>query len=1323
MQKPKSIIRPTANTHPRSGIIESYRKTIEASLQNSRPQLKLINYGTGSGKTHQLFQAICETIDNYPDVHIIGIYVAPLREHLQAPEAVTSQYPKTPIYKLNSLDMLTTDAMLAEYKTWIAEILKNKHFWTITPRQYPREKVSEAQEALKSVKDVIRRLEYITKMDFGDEDFNETERLKAKRDLTKLIESFLVFLIKCKHNETTWPAECLHFVEAFFPLHLLREKSGIVMLTYDKFEVEIPYFKHNGETWVRKSSHLDEYIVQQTDDNRKFILAFDEQEDGYRIMLNHKIDIISPEALAINNALSSINREFSALFSTQSQENRTFLHFVTKNPGAFDELQEHFEVSKSLQPPLQNLAHTYRRLTAEEGNSVNFLKQIARISIGLERSLAEIIEIFEVYEEEPLALDFEMLARVFSKFENNRSLLISHKLYSQLGHDLMSIFSYNNLYVYNIEPLKNLFLTRSSGGHVQITGQQAADGTSVAELIYTILAVRLQIEAIKDFLERVLDAEDSQSRSLDIWSKQISRVQKANAEGMAQNHPTRYLSRAYVYDSYKSIINIMEISRYQHPANNLINRPLREVSIGSTAILTSPEHKITSVLQGNTNVVFLISATGGIRGDLSTSYDMNYLEDHLRDEFGRSSFKVMDEQEIELCEDIRSYRKARRQVAVRFFDKDLASFPNVDTRKAIDRFEKMHIKPYVDTLNNEGNRLGIWKIRELHSFARFLFYLFEDDVLQETLAFTQTLRWIKQLIYYCEQLHSRDFIFRPSDEHPSIHYLRINHKSYRSETQVKLILYESAFNRMYYDNETQRTYLDELVEEDNQKILFISAYQSASKGLNPIITTPDGGTKDFDSLVLLMDSYYTVIGPILRKSRPSKRQDQESLNSTTLYHFALMKSVVSLGDSNLEIKDFNAYLTRPEAEEFRQQQHRILLGKSILQAIGRTERRDFSDQVVKIFINEETRRNLAYFFRYLNREEPNAIRKLSVNNQAVYLRVQEEEQRRKIRDYDDHIYDEIDAYAAFQGFRRGMLADIEAFHRDPTAFAIIQAWNALRDPLVFASPVAYLENLDKSGLFPESFIKSLFYHNSEQTHFAPHLAWVEKDSQRVPIISDSFHGERMYPYLKRLYPEFLKTNFGGYDLEGNEVTWLDPSTNDIRHLYDQLLPEPEIFERYIPRPRFFYDVLYPSLSENFTERWIQDVVFKGKDWQTIKTVYGFQIVRDFRTYNKLYERFDLYYIKAKTLLCIDVKAWSRASGTRLSKKTVDKTQEKLETIRSDYSEEFDEVRGLLLNLYAPREKSQQFSPNLSSGSLIYFDNYRFPVASTVLSNFLFHKEE
>lgn len=363
------------------------------------------------------------------------------------------------------------------------------------------------------------------------------------------------------------------------------------------------------------------------------------------------------------------------------------------------------------------------------------------------------------------------------------------------------------------------------------------------------------------------------------------------------------------------------------------------------------------------------------------------------------------------------------------------------------------------------------------------------------------------------------------------------------------------------------------------------------------------------------------------------------------------------------------------------------------------------------------------FYNYLEKNEPNEIRKLSVNNYEVYLSVLAESEKRSIKNYEDHICDEIDADIAFQKFRKKMLEEIKLFHDNKNVLSIEKIWDGLRDPIVFKDPTKYLENLRKLKLLPDEFIDSLFYKNSEQPEFIPYLASVEEDGKQFQIISDRVNGEKIYPYQQRLYPEHLKTNSQGYDLEGNKIS-LDSSTDLIYRLYNELIPQPDIFNSYIPRPRFFYDVLYPSLTENFVECWIKDVIFKGKDWKAIKAIYGFEQLLDFKKYPWLYEQFDLYYIKDHILFCIDVKAWSRAAGNHLSNPNVNKAKKKLKTITENYPE-FNSVKGLLLNLHASKEKNRDpdDSVALFSGNLIYFNSHNCPVESSILRDFLFQKNK
>lgn len=1303
-------------TNPHFSILDSYLTTIDASFQENRSRLKVVNYGTGSGKSYEFFRAAYKTIAEHLNVRIIAFYVAPLREHLTIDPVLKSQYPKIPALTVHSREMKTTDEYLKSYTSWIQKILDNKQLWQTRTKELV-EKIQEQRQRLNQAPAIINQIEYFKRVSYIEEAAREKWIEQAVNDLCRLIETFLEFFIRDRPDETTWPEEVFRLVEIFFPLYLLREKSGIVLLTCKKFETTVPFFHFDGKMWIKRERIVPDYVAQQQDPTVKFILAFDELEDGYQIMLDEMIDIISPQALAINNALSSINRELSALFSLHGKENRKLLKFVAQNPGAFHEFEEHATRNKLIDQRLMEFFPLYERLVAGEGNSIQFLKELAKINRQLEESLENIAQVFEQYQEEkPVSFDFKILDKVLSRFENNRSLLIPYELYQEIGDDLINIFSYNNVYIYNIEPLKKLFLTRSPSGHVIITRKKARGHTSLAELIYAILAVRLQIKAIKDFLTHVLNAEDSQSRSLEIWSRQTAKVQRAIQDHIPSAPKSDYLDRAYVYRSYKSIINIMEIARYQTPDNNLVAAEQREVSIGSTAIMTSPENTLLSMLARPGTVVFLISATGGIFGDLSTSYDMQYLKDMLRDESGASSFQKMGEREILLCEQIRSERQSARRVEAANFNKEWESFPNVKTRDIAQRFEEGPLATFIKGLADNNIWLGIYKVQELKYFCRFLFYLMEDDDLQDMMIFTQKITWIRDFMEACEVNNNERFKFRVSPDHPDIFYIGVNHPKYQSPVEVKLIFYSASFNRKYHDKTIKRGYLEELHQQKGQKILFLSAYASASKGLNPIILTETGAKKDFDSLVLLMDSYYTVMKP-----EPDRKRSSTGTPKTK-YHFALMKSIVQRGEL-IEIRKFNEYLRRPEAKIFWERQHLILLAKNTLQAIGRTERRNFPGQVVKVFINQETQHNLVAFYRYLREEEPDEVRKLSVNNYAVYQRVQEEERKRLIPNYEEHLETEIEATLAFYRVRQRLLDEINHFHQDASAWTVTKAWEALRDPLALRDPRTYIEKLRQSGLFPDDFITSLFYHNPSRLDFIPYLATLKLEGRTFQIISDSLNGKVPYTYQARLYPDYLKVAARDVDEAGKPLPSLNTSTDMIYKYYSRLVPQPEIFTTYIPRPHFFYDVLYPALAEHFVECWIREFIFLGKDWKTIKTEYRIEPLRNFRKYNKLYEQFDLYYVRyGHELLGVDVKAWSRISGDRLSVSTIKKAQNKLVDIRSNYPE-FKEVNGLLLNLHSLQEKSHRYPPALFSGNLIYSDEEYRPVESQVLNHFLFARSK
>ena len=202
-----------------------------------------------------MFQATCEAIEEHPNHQIIGVYVAPLREHLSVPNSVASQYPDIPVYQLNSLEMKTTEENINLYKKWIPLILKNKKFLAeYIQENTSHEKIQENQQKLDKVKNVITRLEFISESRLRTtRNLMNSETTKAIRELNNLVENFLSLSLIVNCFKKAGRIECLKLIEIFFPLYLLRDKSGILMLTYEKFETRIPYLIDNGEKWVKKS--------------------------------------------------------------------------------------------------------------------------------------------------------------------------------------------------------------------------------------------------------------------------------------------------------------------------------------------------------------------------------------------------------------------------------------------------------------------------------------------------------------------------------------------------------------------------------------------------------------------------------------------------------------------------------------------------------------------------------------------------------------------------------------------------------------------------------------------------------------------------------------------------------------------------------------------------------------------------------------------------------------------------------------------------------------------------------------------------------------
>jgi hypothetical protein len=91
--------------------------------------LKVVNYGTGLGKSYAFIEAACQTINQTPPgQRAIVFYIAPLREHLKIDPTLREKYPHVPIFTLASLEMKTTNENLQAYLRLCSTIRRSGKF-------------------------------------------------------------------------------------------------------------------------------------------------------------------------------------------------------------------------------------------------------------------------------------------------------------------------------------------------------------------------------------------------------------------------------------------------------------------------------------------------------------------------------------------------------------------------------------------------------------------------------------------------------------------------------------------------------------------------------------------------------------------------------------------------------------------------------------------------------------------------------------------------------------------------------------------------------------------------------------------------------------------------------------------------------------------------------------------------------------------------------------------------------------------------------------------------------------------------------------------
>ena len=473
----------------------------------------------------------------------------------------------------------------------------------------------------------------------------------------------------------------------------------------------------------------------------------------------------------------------------------------------------------------------------------------------------------------------------------------------------------------------------------------------------------------------------------------------------------------------------------------------------------------------------------------------------------------------------------------------------------------------------------------------------------------------------------------------------LEYKPFDNGVTLRIILFNAEADREVDIKEYTKLY------DVSMKIVFISSYASAGTGLNYFsnyICEKTGANieEDFERLVLVNMPHYTEI------------KDSSGLNSIDNF-ILLLKYYSKLSNTTKKLKDFDTNLINSENYEILMDEHNLSIFKTILQAIGRIERKD-TRLNSEIYLPEELISLCTMQFILLsNKENETMINSMSLLNTEFMKYCYNRSKRHMFNsneerlEFENEVESNGELVKTFIGklimkeeldkFRNGKITDISINE-------------ALRDINLVINPEQAIEDLKKNAFVVDNEyedIIDLFYIDTYSEKLIDIEICKTKSSNRK--LTDIKKGCSRYTPYEQIIPSyngmvFRNTNSIAYRVLNKYV--------GINHS-----------QRYIPNP-----YLIPLLIGNMGEAIFKDVLIeKEVDYLSVEEIRN-------ELSPVLYELFDYYIVKDGELICIDVKNWStKVDKKDASLKTISWADKKISTIKKLVGTKFENIHFLYVN--------------------------------------------
>lgn len=1060
------------------------------------------------------------------------------------------------------------------------------------------------------------------------------------------------------------------------PLDLFQYQPGIIIATTSKFASRCIQYELTTEKLgipKPKSNPYETFFEWASKRHERFALLIDEEEEAHEFLFKALKRDLTNRDVDLHRVIYAFFHHFDlsgfsdyADYESEAFARRLFdsSSTISANLGVIRKIllescngEEQITQLQAL-PCFSGFEPAWLQVLAEDF----FAKHDIHNNFTKLREKLKIIDAIKIFAREAVQpwpdatvpqTEFDVYRRLQRVFHDKKHILANAATLRDFSGELEYLFFNERLEFFEHQVLERIRLVPSvAHNNLELVSADALlhDGNlcrqrnsfSLGEFLRFVMAITrilLHTPIKEPAKEKTGKITDHQWSVLRRYRQKIGgwKLNKDDLPSQAQRAPDEPLTDEMVFRRSKFALSIVEDTMLREEYAN----DLRIMSIATTVLRKTPEDMLDAFLTAKRrefddlpgNIAYLMSATGGMHG-CRGGFNLPYLATRLKDVDGR----VERASDAEYCfmADFRHYRQALRTTRVQDFDRD-TFLSRVEPGALYHRLEREMMNELEAAEPGGRGECNPHKLDELRYFAALLCRLATGQE-RSAIAFTQTVSKIRAIV---DGLARRQMGVTADESIRGLYTL--NPAAFgQPGDKVRLILYTAGFGKEpgrivdgdfrpfgedEIDEDNEESILESLLDETEQKVLMISGFRSASRGLNltPKHPGPEGraknGTwrKDFDILMVAMSPYYDGLYRVPDLSLVHMERLQAMLQ-----HLYLEDRLV-----DYTYQELPAAIANEHEEAFRDEYFRKI-GRDMVQTIGRVERVETGVATQSILINHEIVLELAQFYKL----EPDFSRRLSAGNHAVYEHVQAFMKRTSMfsdeSGWNDYVRQEIVQGASF-------LKASRRIYRGFRNKAYREAWVQIRSQLMFTDPAAYLESLQSppAGVDARAWRSFVDYAFVANDHADRYILRADKAIESIDDAENAL-GEAVCDVAQS-----VRGQLAFYaDLHHSKGRRFDPgwhlapvglrATPEFQEIMKALkIDLDHLFQDQVPRAQFFNDYVKGYFAEL-----VMSELLRRRGITTIDAVTHPHA-------EDLFERFDEFVETESRVYAIDLKNWSR----------------------------------------------------------------------------------